>query len=101
MPISSHLDRTSLVNKGFIKRTLFLRPLPYFRPDPKALHYFRSDSTQDLLWFELTIRRTEISCLGLKGPKWSFHLFYPSLQKLYCEILPNQQELSHVQSADT
>lgn len=34
--------------------SLFLRLSAYFKPDPKVVCYFRSDSTQVLLWFELT-----------------------------------------------
>lgn len=46
-----------IVVKRFIiwtSNSVFLRLSAYFKPDPKVVCYFRSDSTQVLLWFELT-----------------------------------------------
>ena len=79
-PISSHLDRTSLVNKGFIiwdktpkKWALYLRDKARNPERARSLHLARSGSqSQHGIWFILpTHGATHIIILTYLPPTWS------------------------------
>ena len=76
-PISSHLDRTNLVNKGFIKWLLgkfCLRDVAGGPERARWLHLARSGSqSEHAIWFILPARRTSHIIIRVIDAKWGPH----------------------------